>query len=139
MAESSKDFDEFMKQREEASDAFVNGNSNPLDKISAQSSPATIFGPKGDCVQGAKHVNAANTKGAKLFKSGSNNAFEVLHKAADDNIAYWVGIQRSIVQIQGEEQGVPMDLRVTEIFRRENGLWKLIHRHADRLASDNAA
>ena len=38
MSQSSKDFDEFMKQREEASDAFVNGAFNPLDKISVQDS-----------------------------------------------------------------------------------------------------
>lgn len=139
MSQSSKDFDEFMKQRVEASDAFVNGDFDPLDKISAQDSPATIFGPKGDCVQGAEHVNAANAKGAKHFRAGSKNSFEVFHKAADGNIAYWVGIQHSVVQMEGREQGVPMDLRITEIFRRENGQWKLFHRHADPLKSHDAA
>ena len=139
MSQSSKDFDEFIKQREEASDAFVNGDFNPLDKISVQDSPATIFGPMGDCVQGAKHVNAANAKGVKHFRPGSKNAFEVFHKASDDNIAYWVGIQHSVVQMEDKEKGVPMDLRVTEIFRREKGHWKLFHRHADPLKSDDPA
>ncbi len=138
MSQSTKDFDEFMKQRKEASDAFVDGDFGPLDKISVRTSPATIFGPMGDSVKGARNVNAANAKGAKHFRPGSKNAFEVLHKAADDNIAYWVGIQRSVVQMEGKKKGVPMDLRVTEIFRREKGHWKLFHRHADPLKSDAA-
>jgi ketosteroid isomerase-like protein len=139
MSQAQKDFDEFIKQREEASYAFVNGDLGPLEKISVQASPATIFGPKGDCVKGAKHVNAANAKGAKHFKPGSKNAFEVFHKTSDGEIAYWVGIQHSVVQMEGEQKGVPMDLRVTEIFRREKGHWKLFHRHADPLKPDDAA
>lgn len=135
MAEASRDFEDFMKQREAASSAFVNGDFNPLARISTQTSPATIFGPKGDCVRGAEHVNDANAKGARLFEPGSQNAFQVMHMASDESLAYWVGIQRSVVRMQEQDQAVPMDLRVTEIFRREGGLWKLIHRHADRLAS----
>ena len=134
MSGKSRDFEEFMKQREAASSAFVNGDFDPLAEISTQNSPATIFGPKGDCVQDAEKVNEANAKGSKLFKPGSENAFEVMHTASDENLAYWVGVQRSVVRMQGKEQPVPMDLRVTEIFRREGGQWKLIHRHADRLA-----
>lgn len=86
-----------MKLRKEASDAFINGNFGPLERISAQTSPATIFGPKGDCVQDADQVNAANAEGAKRFEPGGTNAFEIMHSAAEGDLAYWVGIQRSVV------------------------------------------
>lgn len=136
MPQSSNDFDAFLQQRKKASDAFVNGDADPLVRISAQRSPATIFGPKGGAVEGADKVNAANAGVANHFKPGGRNDFDVLHKAADGELGYWVGIQRSVVQMDGHDEGVPMDLRVTEIFRREAGEWKLFHRHADRLESE---
>ncbi len=137
MSTASDDFDVFLKQREAASTAFVNGDVAALDGVSTHTSPASIFGPNGTCIQGAEQVNAANASGAKVFRPGSANAFEIMHMAADHHLAYWVGIQRSVVRMHGQDQGTPMDLRVTEIFRRENGQWKLIHRHADQLASED--
>jgi ketosteroid isomerase-like protein len=80
-------------------------------------------------------VNEANANASKAFEGSTHNTFQIIHMASDENLAYWVGIQRSVVKMRGQEQAVPMDLRVTEIFRREAGLWKLIHRHADRLVS----
>lgn len=136
MAHLPQDFQEFMERRKAASDAFVNGDIAPLHAVSTETSPATIFGPKGDTVQGAAEVNAANAKGAAMFDRGSENAFEVMHQAASGDLAYWVGIQRSIVGMKGKEEPVPMNLRVTEIFRREADGWKLVHRHADRLNAD---
>jgi ketosteroid isomerase-like protein len=131
------DFEQFLKLRKEASDEFINGNFEPLNSISTHQSPATIFGPKGDCVQDAEQVNSANARGAKLFKPDGTNAFEIMHMAADGNLAYWVGIQRSVVRMHGQETPIPMDLRVTEIFRREGGEWKLVHRYADKLTPPN--
>jgi len=86
-------------------------------------------------VQGADQVNAANAKGAQLFKPGGTNTFEIMHMAVDTDLAYWVGIQRSVVNMRGQDSSVPMTLRVTEIFRRDGAEWKLIHRHADKLAA----
>ncbi len=126
-------FKAFMKQREDASNAFVNGEIGPLLDISTQTSPATIFPPNGLCVQSAEEVNAFNTSGARMFDGFSENRFEVMHMAESDGLAYWTGIQRSVVRMKGKPEPVAMDLRITEIFRLEDGEWKLIHRHADPL------
>lgn len=134
MNKDKHDFEKFMKRREVASTAFVNGDISPLDEIATQVSPATIFDPMGNVVEGADEVNAANESGAKHFEPGGENRFEILQMSASDKIAFWSGIQRSKIRMKGKTEPVPMDLRVTEVFRRENGEWKLVHRHADSLA-----
>jgi hypothetical protein len=48
---------------------------------------------------------------------------------------HWVGFQRASVHLKGRAGEVPFNLRVTELFRREGGEWKLVHRHADELKS----
>ncbi|HSD38172.1 MAG TPA: nuclear transport factor 2 family protein [Rhodocyclaceae bacterium] len=130
-----QDFRQFMILRKAASDSFAGGDPAPLQAISATKDPATIFGPNGDCVQGATKVTSANNKSAEHFAPGGKNEFEIMHMAASGDFAYWVGIQRSVVNVRGHEPAAPMDLRITEIFRREQGEWKLVHRHADKLAA----
>ena len=130
-------FKSFMDQRLAASTAFVFGDAGPLKNISATGDPASIFGPKGNVVSGASAVIAVNEEGAQSFTSGGENHFEILHMAATDTLAYWTGIQRSKVKLKHNGQLVPMTLRVTELFRPENGEWKLFHRHADMLKEDS--
>ncbi len=131
----AQDFQCFMKRREQAAQAYVNGDPAPLSNMSADENPATFFSPMGGFRQGAHDVSSTYARDAGLFDEGSITHFEILHTAAGNGVAYWTGFQRASVRMKGKADPVPFDLRVTEIFRREGDDWKLVHRHADTLMS----
>jgi len=124
-----------MERREKAARAFVSGEAAPLGRIAARDLPATFFGPQGGYEQGPDHVYSIYERAAARFLAGDTN-FEILQMAASDGIAYWVGFQRATARLEGSAELITFDLRVTEVFRREGDEWKLVHRHADALASE---
>lgn len=128
-------FEQFMKQRKAAASAYVSGDAAPVGELLAQHAPSSFFDPMGGHIEGTKKVWATHEHGAEQFHSGGENKLEILHMGASDGIAYWVGLQHATVHIGKSAKATPMSLRVTELFRREEGGWKLIHRHADMLAS----
>ena len=124
-------FADFMKRREKASHEYINGKADQLLALSTENDPATFFPPGGQRMQGASVVNASNAKGSKSFAAGSTGRFEVLQSASSGNLAFWSGVHHSKVKMKGKPGAMPMELRTTEVFRVEDGEWKLIHRHAD--------
>jgi ketosteroid isomerase-like protein len=52
---------------------------------------------------------------------------------------YTVAIERSEARVAGQDAPASMGLRVTHLFRKEDGEWKMIHRHADPLIDKTAA
>jgi ketosteroid isomerase-like protein len=127
-------FEQFMQRREQAARAYVSGDPEPLGGMVARDLPATFFSPRGGYRRGAGEVWQTYETDAAAFAPGSETSFEVLAMAAGDEVAYWSGLQRATVKLAGSGESRPMDLRVTEVFRREGGGWKLVHRHADPLA-----
>jgi ketosteroid isomerase-like protein len=57
-----------------------------------------------------------------------------VQSGADGDFGFWTGFQDSEAKLEGKDKLVPMRLRVTELYSRRNGDWKLIHRHADPAA-----
>jgi ketosteroid isomerase-like protein len=49
----------------------------------------------------------------------------------DDTLGFTVELERLSRQIHGQTE--EMSLRATTIYRREDGAWKVIHRHGDSL------
>jgi ketosteroid isomerase-like protein len=137
MAQQQSDFEQFMKHRVQVAQAYVSGNSDPLAEISTHRPPATFFSPAGGFRQGPEEVIETNNRGAQQFKPGGETHLEILQMSANGDIGYWVGLQHADVQMNGKKEKIPMTLRVTEIFRREDQGWKLIHRHADNNAAES--
>lgn len=131
---TDQSFEEFLgQQRPRVATAFVNGDSGPLREILAATDPATFFGPGGGTEYGWSGVLAGNEQAAKQFQPGGTTKLEVFHSGRDGELGYWTGLQHALVRVEGKSEPVPMTLRVTEIFRRDSGAWKLMHRHADPL------
>lgn len=125
------DFELFLKDRKKAALAYVNGDYAPLSEIVAQHSPATFFSPMGDVTEEASAVAGRYEKDAGVFDTGSTTELEILHCGSSGDLGYWVGYQVAHVRMKGKPQPIVMKIRVTEIFIREHGPWRMIHRHAD--------
>ena len=54
-------------------------------------------------------------------------------------LAYVVQIERAKAKVGASEDITPYALRATNIFRPEDGEWKLVHRHADPITTPQAA
>jgi ketosteroid isomerase-like protein len=125
------DFQDFLETRKQAALGYVNGDYEPLSRIVATKSPASFFSPMGDVVEGAEKVAARYEKDANSFDEGSTSELDIVSSGSDGDFGYWVGYQKAKVHMKGKPDAVPMKIRITELFRKEHGDWKMIHRHAD--------
>lgn len=125
------DFHAFIQKRKEVARAYVNGDAGPLEKIAVADSPASFFHPMGPVVEGAVEVLARYVGDAAAFDNGGESDIEIIHMGHDGKFGYWVGYQNARARLKGVPDPIPMRLRVTEIFRRTNQQWQLVHRHAD--------
>ena len=133
MTGQADDFRAFMKLREKAASAYVNGDGGPVDALATDTAPASFFGPDGGMAADPAAIRAAYRSGAGMFAPGGESRLEVLDARASGDVAYWCGIQRATVRLASDGSQVEMALRITEIFRREGSAWRLVHRHADPL------
>jgi ketosteroid isomerase-like protein len=63
---------------------------------------------------------------------------EYLTAFQSGDLAVVTAVERATVKLAGQVEAGPMALRVTHVFRREDGAWKLVLRHADPLVTKTA-
>lgn len=129
----------FLPQWEGAQTRFINGDPTLWKENASQREDATIFGAFGGYAKGWNEVGPRYEWASSQFKaSGATQQIEYLNIGASGDLAFTVGIERHQARVGGQDTLTPQALRVTQIFRREGGSWKLLHRHADPLMDRQA-
>ncbi len=126
----------FLQTLERAVDAFLNGNNRPWLELASRRGDATIMGAWGAYELGWEQVGTRYDWAAAQFRpSGAKATVQYLASGAGGDFAYTVAIERSEPLVAGHDQRRRSELRVTHVFRKEDGQWRFVHRHADPLVA----
>ncbi len=129
----TEDFYQTVKQVETARHHYHAGNSAPFKALWSHVDDVTLLGAVGAYAKGWEQVGPRLDWVAAHFREGRGWSIEPLAMGMSGDLAYTVHIERSEMRVAGRDELRPMALRVTHIFRREEGAWKIIHRHADAI------
>ncbi len=129
----------FLPQFEEGINRFINGDPTLWKQNASQRDDATIMGAWGAYENGWQEAGTRyDWASARFRESGAKVKVEYLSSGVSGELAYTVSIEQSEVRLVDQDKPAPMALRVTHVFRREDGVWKLPHRHADPLIDKTA-
>lgn len=129
------DFDEVVEQTHRALAEFVKGNPELMKMIFSHREDVTLANPFGPPACGWDQVAATMDRAASFYRDGEVSAFDGVSRNVTPDLSYIVEVERYKAKIAGSEDLAPWALRVTSIFRPEEGTWKIVHRHADRITA----
>ena len=133
------DVDELIEQYRLALGEFMKGNPEPAKELLSHREDVTLANPYGPPVRGWKQVAETMERAASNFRDGEASSFENVAKYVTPELAYVVWLERVKAKVGGREGIAPSALRATMIFRPEDGVWKVVHRHADPIITAQPA
>src|SRR3990170_6438347 len=107
---------------------MVNGDAGPLAEIWSHGVAVTTMHPIGGREVGWDKGRDAWEQVAKLASDGQVKLGDQLIQVVGD-MAYELGTEQGQAKLGGQQ--VSIEHRVTNIYRRESGAWKIVHHHTD--------
>ena len=112
--------------------ALHNGDLGPRLALWSHNDPVSLFGAWLSA-RGWTDIRAVFDKLATTFRGSTGMEYEVVAAGTSGDLGYVVGLEHSSVKMA--EGSRSYTLRVTTVLRREDGAWKVVHRHGDELAA----
>ena len=116
----------------EALGRMANGDADGFAAIWSHDESATAMHPIGGRTVGWGEVQTSFAQVAGMASGGQVELHDQVIQVVGD-AAYELGIERGRMTLAGRE--IAFDHRVTNIYRREAGAWKMVHHHTDTSAA----
>jgi ketosteroid isomerase-like protein len=114
---------------------ITNGNPAIYKSLWSHRDDATLANPFGPPARGWIDISATLDRAAANYRDGEAVGFENVSTVVSDDLAYVVEIESYRARVGRADEITPVGVRVTTIFRREDGAWKVLHRHADPITA----
>ncbi len=126
---------EVLQQYHRTLDEFSRGDPEPIKKIFSRQDDVILANPFGPAVRGWKKASEALDFASSHFRGGEVTDIQTVGEYRTPELATIFEIERWTSKVSGRMEMSTFVLRVTNTFRREDGTWKLVHRHADPIAT----
>ena len=136
---AADDVDELIERYQLALDEFMKGNPEPVKELFSHREEVTLANPLSPPAHGWDEVGATIEHAASQFRDGRLVDVEIVEKNVTPEFAYTLWLERAEGKVSGREDVAPATLRVTMIYRPEEGGWKVVHRHADPITTPQPA
>jgi ketosteroid isomerase-like protein len=107
---------------------MANGDSGAMADIWSHSATVTAMHPIGGREVGWDAVRASFEQVARIASGGKVELKDQLIRLAGD-IAYEMGFEQGQLTLAGHQAAI--EHRVTNIYQRQAGAWKMVHHHTD--------
>jgi ketosteroid isomerase-like protein len=131
--------EDFIDQYHRAMGDFFRGDPAPAKGLYSHREDVSLANPFGPVALGWRQVEETMERAASNYQDGGASGFDTLTTLATPELAYLVEIERFEARVGGEQQLASGALRVTSILRPEDGVWKIVHRHADPITAPRPA
>jgi ketosteroid isomerase-like protein len=131
----SPDLQELLERYQEALHAVVRGDTESQKRLWSRRDDVTLANPILPPARGWADVELALDRAVSQLREGEPVQFERISQYATQDLGYVLWIERTRLKMGGADEMRPISLRVTTIFRREDGDWRIIHRHADPITT----
>jgi len=118
-----------MPRQVDAETAIHNGDPNPRLAMWSQHDPVTLFGAWVS-KSGWEDVSGTFRWLASRFADCKAYEVELIAAGASGDLAYTVAYEHTTASVEGRP-AASYTLRVTHVYRREDGEWRVVHRHGD--------
>jgi ketosteroid isomerase-like protein len=134
LSEVDEFLDAMLPRQLAAEHALCRGDAEPRSGTWSQHDPITLFGAAVSVRRGWDEASSTFRWLADRFSDLHGYEFELVAAGASADLAYTVGFEHKTVVADGRP--TTYTLRVTHVYRREDGVWKIVHRHGDRLSRE---